>query len=131
MEKIKILTTKISNKNHENTWQSELGLSRLDQDEELMKDIIILLESALIDRLKELRKNISKKDYKNLSKLTHSQLPSLKILGFDHEAKVFEAFESAVFMADEKTCERLTPMIQSIWYKTIESLAEYQKELVR
>ena len=109
------------------TWQPALGLSRLDHDEVLMGEIIALLETALRDRVLDVNMRAHSNDFNSLRQLTHSQLPSLKILGFDQQAKVFEAFESAVVMSDELACKRLTPMVQKIWMSTIESLTQHQR----
>jgi hypothetical protein len=109
------------------SWQPAVGLSRLDHDEVLMGEIIALLETALRDRVLDVNMRAHSNDYNSLRQLTHSQLPSLKILGFDQQAKVFEAFESAVVMSDELACKRLTPMVQKIWMSTIESLTQHQR----
>ncbi len=109
------------------TWQPALGLSRLDHDETLMGEIIALLETALRERLHDVSKLANANDFNSLRQYTHSQLPSLKILGFDQQAKVFEAFESAVVMSDELACKRLAPMVLQIWISTIESLAQHQR----
>ena len=109
------------------TWQPTLGLSRLDHDEVLMGEIIALLETALRERVFDVNMRANSNDFNSLRRLTHSQLPSLKILGFDQQAKVFEAFESAVVMSDELACKRLTPMVQKIWMNTIDSLTRHQR----
>ena len=109
------------------SWQPAVGLSRLDHDEVLMGEIIALLETALRDRVLDVNMRAHSNDFNSLRQLTHSQLPSLKILGFDQQAKVFEAFESAVVMSDELACKRLTPMVQKIWMSTIESLTQHQR----
>ena len=109
------------------SWQPAVGLSRLDHDEVLMGEIIALLETALRDRILDVNMRAHSNDFNSLRQLTHSQLPSLKILGFDQQAKVFEAFESAVVMSDELACKRLTPMVQKIWMSTIESLTQHQR----
>ncbi len=108
-------------------WQPTLGLSRLDHDEVLMGEIIALLETALRERVFDVNMRANSNDFNSLRRLTHSQLPSLKILGFDQQAKVFEAFESAVVMSDELACKRLTPMVQKIWMNTIDSLTRHQR----
>jgi hypothetical protein len=107
-------------------WQPSLGLSRLDNDAILMHEIINILLQTLTGHLNEVKKNSYTKEFKKLRKITHSQLPSLKILGFDKEASVFEAFESAVVIGDDITCERLTPAIQKIWIKIIEALTVHK-----
>lgn len=108
-------------------WQPEIGLARLDHDEALMGDIVQLLASALSQRLEAMQSSASSHDFESLRQHTHAQLPSLKILGFDQQAKVFEAFESAVVMADDTACRRLSPMVQRMWQDIIDSLNDYQK----
>jgi hypothetical protein len=109
------------------TWHPSVGLSRLDNDAELMSEIVDLLEIALRERLEDMQECATHLDFKSLRYHTHYQLPSLKMLGFDHQAKVFEAFESAVVMSDELACQRLTPVVRDMWLSTIESLSKYRR----
>lgn len=108
-------------------WHPSVGLARLDDDEELMGEVVELLETALRERLDDMQHCANHNDFSSLRHHTHSQLPSLKMLGFDQQAKVFEAFESAVVMSDELACKRLIPVVQSIWLSTIESLSQYPR----
>ncbi len=111
----------------DSTWQPELGLSRLDHDVALMIEIAQMIESAFSSRLSAMENSALRHDFESLRQHTHSQLPSLKLLGFDQQAKVFEAFESAVVMADEIACRQLSPIIQGMWRDIIESLNAYLK----
>ena len=123
-----ILSFNASSKVHDTmAWQPALGLSRLDHDEVLMGEIIALLETALREHVSDVNMRANSNDFNSLRRLTHSQLPSLQILGFDQQAKVFEAFESAVVMSDELACRRLSPMVQKIWMTTLESLSRHQR----
>jgi HPt (histidine-containing phosphotransfer) domain-containing protein len=123
-----ILSFNASSKVHDTmAWQPALGLSRLDHDEVLMGEIIALLETALREHVSDVNMRANSNDFNSLRRLTHSQLPSLKILGFDQQTKVFEAFESAVVMSDELACRRLSPMVQKIWMTTLESLSRHQR----
>ena len=111
------------------TWQPEIGLGRLDHDEALMREIVQLLESALSERLDAMQSCALRHDFEGLRQYTHAQLPSLKILGFDQQAKVFEAFESAVVMTDGIACRRLRPMVQKILRDIIQLLNEYKQSV--
>ncbi len=108
-------------------WQPEIGLGRLDHDDALMGEIVQLLASALSQRLDAMQSSALRHDFESLRQHTHALLPSLKILGFDQQARVFEAFESAVVMQDDIACRRWSPMVQRMWQDIIESLNEYQK----
>lgn len=109
------------------SWNPALGLARLDHDETLMGEIVQLLEHALTDRLEAMQACAASNDFNNLRQHTHAELPSLKILGFDPQAQVFEAFESAVLMNDQMACARLSPLVEKIWMDTIRTLAAYTR----
>lgn len=108
-------------------WQPEIGLGRLDHDGALMSEIVELLGFALSERHDAMQSSALHHDFESLRQHTHAQLPSLKILGFDQQAKVFEAFESAVVMADDIACQRLSPVVQKIWKDIIHLLDAYKK----
>lgn len=111
------------------TWQPEIGLSRLDHDEALMSEIVQLLESALSERLDAMQSSALRQDFESLRQHTHAHLPSLKIMGFDQQARIFEAFESAVVMTDVTACQRLSPMVQKTWKDIIHLLNEYKSSV--
>lgn len=103
-------------------WNPEVALSRLDGDAQLLDGVIALMRSVLIREQSALSQCIEARDFMGIRQLTHAQLPSLKILGFDASAQIFEVFESVALMSDWRACERMLPSIESIWSAIIEAL---------
>jgi hypothetical protein len=76
----------------------------------LLASVIVLMRSVLIRDQFALSQCIEIRDFMGIRQLTHAQLPSLKILGFDAPAQVFEVFESVALMSDWQACERMLPL---------------------
>ncbi len=106
-------------------WNPTVALSRLDDDGQLLASVIVLMRSVLIRDQFALSQCIEIRDFMGIRQLTHAQLPSLKILGFDAPAQVFEVFESVALMSDWQACERMLPSIEKIWTAIIEALEQH------
>ncbi|MGV0960717.1 MAG: hypothetical protein ACOYB1_12880 [Limnohabitans sp.] len=103
-------------------WNPDLALSRLDGDAPLLASVIALMRSLLIRDLPTLVHCMQTHDFMGIRQLTHAQLPSLKMVGFDAPAQIFEVFESLALMSDWQACERMMRAIESIWMAIIEAL---------
>lgn len=98
-------------------WDPRFALARLDDDEELLASVIELMWTVLNEHQSVLIRCIESKDFLGIRQLTHAHLPSLKILGFDTFAQVFEVFESVALMSDWNACEKMMHSIHEIWVK--------------
>lgn len=103
-------------------WNPGLALMRLDGDAQLLASVIALMRSVLIRDRSVLLNCIGTRDFMRIRQLTHAQLPSLKILGFDASAEIFERFESAALKSDWRACEHMMPAIGMIWTSIMEAL---------
>lgn len=106
-------------------WDAALGLQRLDGDQDLMTDVVNLMVSTMQERRVSMEWAAAQGRHLELRQHTHAMLPSLKVLGFDNEARIFEAFETAAVMADTAACQRLTPEVQAIWSGIIQALSAH------
>ena len=106
------------------SWNPDLALSRLDGDAQLLTSVIALMRTVLMRDQPVLMQCIETRDFMGIRQLTHAQLPSLKILGFDAPAQVFEVFESVALMSDWQACERMMHSIAALWTAIIEALGQ-------
>ncbi|WP_146182746.1 hypothetical protein [Limnohabitans sp. Jir72] len=106
-------------------WSPALALTRLDGDDQLLASVIALMRSVLIRELPVLLHCIQIRDCMRIRQLTHAQLPSLKILGFDKPAEIFERFESVALKSDWQACEHMMPSIEMIWTRIIDALGQH------
>jgi hypothetical protein len=106
-------------------WDARVALQRLEGEVELMKEVIQLMVQAMGDRQADLAAAAQASDFARMRQHTHAMLASLKVLGFDEEAHIFEDFEWAAIASDQATCQRLKPHVQGLWAGIIDALAAY------
>lgn len=106
-------------------WDSQLALQRLEGEVELMKEVVRLMVETMSERQDDLVAAAQVSDFARMRQHTHAMLASLKVLGLDEQARVFEDFERAAVTSDWPTCQRLEPQIQAMWSGIIRALAAY------
>lgn len=110
-------------------WNPEIGLRHLDGDAELMGEVVNLLINTLQARSPDLAVAVEQGQHQHLRQHTHAMLASLKVLGFDDEARVFESYETAAVMDDIPVCQRLGPQVLLIWNGIIETLVRFSQRV--
>jgi hypothetical protein len=110
-------------------WNPAIGLQQLDGDAELLTEVVQLLASTMQARSSDMAEAAQQGRYLELRQHTHSMLASLKVLGFDEEARIFEAYEAAAVMSDLSACQRLGPQVQAIWSAIIQTLITYPHQI--
>lgn len=106
-------------------WDPSIGLRRLDGDADLMSAVVRLLASTMQERGADMTSAAQEGRYIDLRQHAHSMLASLKVLGFDDEARVFEAYEAAAVISDVSVCQRLAPQVHGLWGDIVDALSAY------
>lgn len=108
-----------------NCWNAQVALQRLEGEVELMKEVVKLMVETMGHRQYDLAAAAREGDFARMRQHTHAMLASLKVLGFDEQALVFEDFERAAITSDETVCRRLAPQVQTLWNGIINELSAY------
>jgi hypothetical protein len=96
-------------------WSERQALENLDGDDVLLREVIVLMIDYLQQGLEPARVYQAGGDFAGLRRLTHALLPSLRMLGLEPQALVWEAFEFAVLAGDDAGSARLAHDVMQQW----------------